>query len=149
MEFSSLVELWQAIEVDGLEATTERAKDDTPQTIECLRMALVEGMNPEAAKRWGAFSVLFETLVLGDSGYLPFTLYHDVDGGISSSSIAEANHRVRLRAPLREMLYICAGTQRDSTVYRARILQWQGHGQIQATGDQMLVQALQGMFSWR
>jgi len=145
MEFSTLLDLQEAIERDGLGATTDTARLNAHETLGCLSQALEEGLNPELAKSWGAFAVVFETVILGDSGASVFTLlWQDEQSLVLDYGIPEP--RATLRAPLKEMLYICAGTQRDTSVYRARILKWQGAGTIQATGDQVLVQALQGMF---
>lgn len=145
MLFSGLAELQGRIEDEGLDATTELAKENIPETLGCLMCALEGDLNSESARRWGAFAVIFETLVIGTSGCSSFTLMH-AEGETVALDYVVPEPRAKLHAPLREMLYICAGTQRDSSIYRGRILQWQGLGVIHATGDQMLVQALQGMF---
>lgn len=151
--FADLRGLFNWYERDGEEALAAAARADVFAALEGLKQGLVENFTPREVGTV-PFVFLFRVVIFpAGGGELLFYLTHDGSGTVTATSglppqDGEANPwTTALRAPIGKMIYIIAGSgARDSWVYRSRILTWWSGGEIQADGDLMLLQQMQGSF---
>lgn len=148
LEFSSLRELYEITQVRGEAAVALAARENISGVIEGLKRGLVENFDARKGSVRQAFTFQFEVVVFPNGeGTLDFWLDYDAgtdlikafDGKIEDPSI-------RLRGEIGKIIYVVSGTQRDSAVYRSRVLNWWRTGGLIGDGDVMLLQKMQGSF---
>lgn len=117
------------------------------EAIEGLKEGLVSYFTPRLV-RGRPFTFQFDLVIFPIGvGERNFYLVYDGEDTIEAFDGDAERFTIAIRAPLGKMVYIISGTQRDSAVYRSRILSWWNNGEIIGDGDLMLLQDMQGSFA--
>lgn len=149
LEFSGLRELYEIIQARGISETETAARQNLAEVIEGLKAGLVQNFNSQKQKINRSFVFQFEVVIFPiGGGSIDFWLEYDHALGRVTAHEGHfgENPSIRLRADLGKMMYIISGTQRDSAVYRSRVLAWWKTQKIFGDGNFQLLQLMQGSF---
>lgn len=146
-EFADLRGLFARYQAEGERAIVLRARANMDEAVEGLKEGLVFHFSPHLV-RGRPFVFQFDLIIFPiGGGERNFYLVYDGEDTIEAHDGDAEHFTIALRAPLGRIVYIICGTQRDSAVYRSRILTWWERGEIIGEGDLMLLQDMQGSFA--